>query len=108
MAIDIKKMKAKLAALSNKGSKKDILWGPKEGQKYTVRILPSPDGDPFKEFWFHYDLAPGGFLCPKKNYGEPCAACEFASKLYKVTQCTSITTTIQPQLLRQQQQQRLS
>jgi len=83
MAIDIKKMKAKLAALSNKGSKKDILWGPKEGQKYTVRILPSPDGDPFKEFWFHYDLAPGGFLCPKKNYGEQCAACEFASKLYK-------------------------
>jgi hypothetical protein len=83
MAIDIKKMKAKLAALSNKGSRKDVLWSPKEGQKYTVRILPVPDGDPFKEFWFHYDLAPGGFLCPKKNYGEACAACEFASKLYK-------------------------
>lgn len=85
MAIDVKKMKAKLAALQNKGGgNKTIFWSPKEGQSYSLRIVPTADGDPFKEHWFHYELGTqGGFLCPKKNFGDQCAACDFASKLYK-------------------------
>lgn len=83
MAIDFKAMKAKLSALQHKGGKTNF-WSPKEGNTYTVRVVPTKDGDPFKEYWFHYELsATGGFLCPKKNFGEPCAACDFASKLYK-------------------------
>jgi hypothetical protein len=86
MGIDVKKMKAKLQALQNKGGSgsKTLFWSPKEGQNYSLRIVPTPDGDPFKEYWFHYELGTqGGFLCPKKNFGDQCAACDFASKLYK-------------------------
>lgn len=84
MSIDIKKMKAKLAALQNKGGSKTTFWSPKEGQSYSLRIVPTPDGDPFKEYWFHYELGTqGGFLCPKKNFGDSCPACDFASKLFK-------------------------
>ncbi len=85
MAIDVSKMQAKLKALTEKTSKKaTVFWSPKEGITHNIRVLPSPDGDPFKEFWFHYELSKqGGFLCPKKNFGEQCAACDFASKLYK-------------------------
>jgi len=86
MAIDLKKMQAKLDALQNKGrggDKKSIYWTPKEAQGYNIRIVNTPDGDPLKEFWFHYDLGVTGFLCPKKNFGETCPACEFANKLFK-------------------------
>jgi hypothetical protein len=86
MAIDVKKMKAKLDALTNKGgsSSKTAFWSPKEGNTYSVRIVATPDGDPFKEYWFHYELGTqGGFLCPKKNFGDSCPACDFASKLYR-------------------------
>ena len=84
MAIDLKKMKAKLDALSSKGGNKNTFFSPKEGNTYSVRVVPTPDGDPFKEYWFHYELgSQGGFLCPKKNFGDTCPACDFASKLYK-------------------------
>ena len=82
MAIDIKKMKAKLAALQNKGGKTNF-FKPDEGKKYSIRIIGTPDGDPFKEFWFHYEIGKNSLLCPKKNFSEECAICNFASKLYK-------------------------
>ena len=84
MAIDINKMKAKMAAAQNngKGGKSDF-WKLTEGE-HTVRILPSEDGDPFKEFHFHYNVGKNpGLLCPKKNHGEECPICEFASKLWR-------------------------
>jgi len=83
MAIDIKKMKAKLAALQNKGSGKNLFWRPDEGVTYSVRIVSTPDGDPFKESWFHYEIGKNTIPCPKKNHGEDCAICAFASKLFK-------------------------
>lgn len=40
-------------------------------------------GDPFKSFFLHYSISKeGGFLCPKGNFGEKCAVCEFVSKLW--------------------------
>lgn len=81
MAIDIKKMKAKLAALQNKGG--GNMWRPEEGKTYSVRVVGTPDGDPFKEHWFHYEIGKGSISCPKKNHGEDCAICNFASKLFK-------------------------
>lgn len=83
MGIDIKKMKAKLLALQNKGGGKTAFWRPEEGKKYSVRIINTPDGDPFKEYWFHYEIGKNSILCPKKNHSEECAICNFASKLFK-------------------------
>lgn len=85
MGIDLKKMKSKLNALQNKGGgSKTNFWSPKEGQTYSLRVVPTADGDPFKEYWFHYEVgSQGGFLCPKKNFGDECAVCDFASKLYR-------------------------
>jgi hypothetical protein len=82
MAIDLKKMKQKLADLNNKGGSKTDFWSPKEGSSYTIRLLPDTEGDPFKSAWFHYKIGGKSFLCPKKNFGEECAVCAFASKLY--------------------------
>lgn len=72
MGIDLNKMKAKLNAVQNRGSnaKKSAFWRPEDGEQ-TIRILPTSDGDPFKEFYFHYNLGKNaGFLSPKKNFGE--------------------------------------
>ena len=84
MAINLEAMRAKLNASKNgnKPAKNNTKWRPKEGDQ-TIRILPTQDGDPFKEMWFHYNLEKGGFLCPKRNYGEECPVCDFASQLWR-------------------------
>ena len=72
MGIDLSKMRAKLNAVQNRGggSKKSQFWRPEDGEQ-TIRIVPTADGDPFKEFFFHYNLGKNaGFLSPKKNFGE--------------------------------------
>ena len=84
MAIDIKKMRQKLADLHNKGGNGNTrFWKPQDGEN-VIRILPTADGDPFKHFHFHYNIgdAKGGILCPKKNFGNDCPVCDFVSKLY--------------------------
>ena len=86
MCIDLSKMRAKQEALLNKGKKSDSdFWKPEEGDQ-DIRILCPPDGDPFKEFHFHYLEKRGRkttILCPKRNYGEECPICEFASMLWR-------------------------
>ena len=74
MAIDLEKMKAKLNKLQNKGNGDSVFWRPEDGEQ-TIRIVPTADGDPFKDYWFHYNLGKNpGFLSPKKNFGEECCA----------------------------------
>ena len=83
MAIDLNKMRAKLTALQNRGEKKDsAFWRPEDGEQ-TIRIVPTADGDPFKEMHFHYNVEKGGFLCPKRNFGDDCPVCDFASQLWR-------------------------
>lgn len=85
MAIDLKAMQKKLNKLQNKGkdTSESKFWKPEDGT-YEVRVLPTKDNDPFKEFWFHYNVGKGsGILCPKRNFGDECAICEFATKLFK-------------------------
>ena len=56
MAIDFSKMKQKLQTLQNKGGdRSNVFWKPQDGDQ-TVRIVPTSDGDPFKEYWFHYNV----------------------------------------------------
>lgn len=84
MAIDFKKMKDKLESADNNGkktSKDNPFFKPEMGSQ-EIRFLPSEDEDPFKEFHFHYNIG-NSVLCPKKNYGEHCPICDYASNLWK-------------------------
>ena len=55
MAIDLSKMRAKLDALQNKDSGDNKFWRPSDGEQ-AIRIVPTEDGDPFREFHFHYNV----------------------------------------------------
>ena len=83
MGINVEKMRAKLANVRGEGGDRDTFWRPNDGEQ-SIRIVPTSDGDPFKEKWFHYNLATNpGFLCPKRNFGEECPVCDFASQLWR-------------------------
>ena len=85
MGIDLKKMREKLGRLQNGGRSggKSNFWRPQDGEQ-TIRIVPTADGDPFKEYWFHYNLGQNaGFLSPKKNFGEDDPLNDFIRSLYQ-------------------------
>ena len=82
MAINIDKMKQRKAALEGKGGNRDTFWRPQDGEQ-CIRIVPTSDGDPFKDFWFHYNVGNNpGFLSPKKNFGEDDPLNDFVRKLF--------------------------
>jgi len=82
MAIDMSKMAQKKQALENRGGGKGNFWRPDDGET-TIRILPTADGDPFKEYFFHYNVGKNpGFLSPKKNFGEDDPLDSFVRKLF--------------------------
>ena len=65
MGIDMEKMRSRRVALDNKGGNREVFWRPQDGET-TIRIVPTSDGDPFKDYWFHYNLGKNnGFLSPK-------------------------------------------
>tara|TARA_R110000824_G_scaffold52615_3_gene145805 strand:+ start:1508 stop:2284 length:777 start_codon:yes stop_codon:yes gene_type:complete len=87
MKTNMELMRQKLAKLRGQlnGNDKASPWfRPDEGTT-DIRIVPSADGDPLKERFFHYNLGnhKGGVMCPKRNFGEECPICEFASMLWK-------------------------
>ena len=87
MALDMAKMKAKMDQLQNKGSggggNRNLFWRPEDGDQ-TIRILPTADGDPFKSYFFHYNLGKNaGFLSPKRNFGEDDPLNDFVSSLFQ-------------------------
>ena len=87
MKLNMEKMRAKLeASTTNKkaGSGNENTWKPDAGNT-DIRIVPTKDGDPFKEFSFHYNLGEGnqGILCPKRNFNENCPICAFASSQWQ-------------------------
>ena len=81
MALNLDKMRAKLDKVTGNDKRNNDFWRPEEGEN-NVSIVPTPDGDPFKEYYFHYNVGTSGFLCPKKNYGDDCPVCNFANKLW--------------------------
>tara|TARA_R110000824_G_scaffold199210_3_gene383227 strand:+ start:1908 stop:2657 length:750 start_codon:yes stop_codon:yes gene_type:complete len=82
MAIDIDKIRARKIALESKGGGRSNFWRPQDGEQ-TIRIVPTADGDPFKDFWFHYNVGDNaGFLSPKRNFGEDDAIDAFVRKLF--------------------------
>jgi len=84
MGIDMEKMRSRRQALDNKnGNGRENFWRPQDGET-TIRIVPTPDGDPFKDYWLHYNVGNNpGFLSPKKNFGQDDALDAFVRKLYK-------------------------
>ena len=86
MGIDMELMRRKLATLrgENTGNGNSVWFKPDEGDT-DIRIVPTNDGDPLKEMFFHYNVGDhrGGILCPKRNFGEGCPICEFASSLWR-------------------------
>ena len=85
MSINMELMRKKLATLRGEGTREQSVWfKPDEGDQ-DIRIVPSPDGDPLKEMYFHYNVGNhrGGIVCPKRNFGDDCPICEFASALWR-------------------------
>ncbi len=86
MSINMELMRQKLASLRGEGGdKRDSIWFKPEDGDQDIRIVPTGDGDPLKEMFFHYNVGEhrGGVLCPKRNFGEHCPICEFASAVWK-------------------------
>ena len=82
MALNLDLMKQKMASLTGKGDgKKNSFWRPQDGEN-NIRIVPTADGDPFKEKFFHYGVGEQSFLCPKRNFGDKCPVCDFANELW--------------------------
>jgi len=83
MAIDINKIRARKTSLENRGNgNRNLFWRPTDGE-HMIRIVPTTDGDPFKDFWFHYNVGETpGFLSPKKNFGEDDPLDSFVRKLF--------------------------
>ena len=85
MALDMKKMKAKYATLQNRGrggGNKSMWFRPQDGEQ-VIRIVPTADGDPFKEFWLHYGVGKNpAFLSLKRNYGQDDPIDNFVRALY--------------------------
>jgi len=86
MTIDMELMRRKLATLrgENTDNGNSPWFKPDEGDT-DIRIVPTGDGDPLKEKFFHYNVGNhrGGVMCPKRNFGEECPICEFASSLWR-------------------------
>jgi len=85
MSVDMNRIKDRLDQLKGKNKDNKHFWRPTIGSETTIRIVPTADGDPFKDFYFHYNVGKDtpGFLCPKRNFGDDCPVCEFATKLYR-------------------------
>lgn len=84
MSINMELMRKKLATLRGEGTREQSAWfKPDEGDQ-DIRIVPAPNGDPLKEMYFHYNVGNhrGGIVCPKRNFGDECPICEFASALW--------------------------
>ena len=82
MSINFDRMKEKLAKVQGGNGNKSVFWRPQDGES-VLRIVPTPDGDPFKDFWFHYNVGKNpGFLSPKRNFGEECPLDDFVRNLF--------------------------
>lgn len=73
MAIDLEKIKQKVAQLSGQGRKTN-LWWPEVGKDYAVRLLPWPDGNdgqPFKERAFYYNIGGAKSILAPVQFNKP-------------------------------------
>jgi hypothetical protein len=102
MALNLEKIKARLASFEKKGKSqsktKDTIWKPVAG-KQVVRIVPyqhQPD-DPFIQLKFHYDFAGKNYLSPSSfNKADPIV--ELSDRLKKNSDTWKQGREIEPKL----------
>jgi len=81
--LNMEKLKQRYNDLQNKNSGGSKYLKLPENGTAVIRLVPTPDGDPFRSYYVHYRvLDKGSVLCPKRNFGDKCAICDFTSKLY--------------------------
>ena len=85
MSINMELIRKKLAALRGEGEREQSVWFKHDEGDQDIRIVTTSDGDPLKEMYFHYNVGDhrGGIVCPKRNFGEHCPICEFASSVWR-------------------------
>lgn len=82
MGIDLDKIRERMERLKNKGAT-GIYFRPEDGEQ-SIRIVPVDDEEPFRDYYLHYGVGnEKPFLCPQRQFGQSCAACDFASALYR-------------------------
>jgi len=84
MAFNADAIRKKLADLSGKNSKKNVMWRPEEGKTYTVRFLPlakSSDGSGLRDLWFYYGIGNNSGLLAPYQFGKPDPFQELITKL---------------------------
>jgi len=82
--INKERIRQRLANINNRNGPNSYWSCPKEG-KATIRMFPYPygDGDPFLEYFFHFNIGHNNILCPLKNgLSSECPICEVATDLY--------------------------
>jgi hypothetical protein len=84
MGIDLSKMRAKHAALTNRGGdSSENFWKPEEGT-HQLRLVCPPSGDPFFEAYYHYGMGAEGkttVLSPRTN-GDADPIAEWGTRLW--------------------------
>ena len=84
MGIDINKMRQKHSALTNKGGgSNDTFWKPEEGTQ-TIRIVCPKDGDPFRDYLFHYRMGADNntSMISPRTFGRTDPIAEFGNQLW--------------------------
>ena len=83
MAIDFDAIRRKLGQLSGQNRRSNVMWRPKEGEEYTIRLLAfsDNDGQPFKERYFYYNIGNNPGLLAPYQFGNPDPIQELITKL---------------------------
>ena len=79
--MNLNELKERLASLNRRTQKANDIWKPKD--EHDIRLLKYPHGeDPLIPLHFHYEIGDTpSILCPKVNFGEDCAICDFCDAL---------------------------
>lgn len=78
--MDINALKERIQNMNRRTTTNKEIWKPKD--EHQVRLARNPHtGEPFTELFFHGNISDFPFLCPLKNFGDPCEVCEFCKKL---------------------------
>ena len=85
MGIDLDKMRQKHSALTTKGGggNNDTFWKPEEGIN-NIRIVCPKDGDPFRDYLFHYRMGADGntTMISPRTFGRTDPIAEFGNQLW--------------------------
>ena len=84
MAFNAEEIRKKLADLSGKSSKKNVMWRPEEGKTYAVRFLPLPkssDGSGLRDLSFYYGVGNNAGLLAPFQFGNRDPFQELITKL---------------------------